>query len=153
MKLDLLNSIIPTLDLTPKEKDTEAVVYGHSIYPLSPMKADGDYEFIKEIDYEDIIITDTYYDDKDNFYCNAKVKWDAAIETRSYGIKDINFYTLQVQVEVFNSNTDELIEVIDTQVDESWKTSDENNHIELGGVIHPESIEVNSVDKIIYINW
>ena len=51
MKLDLLNSIIPTLDLTPKEKDTEAVVYGHSIYPLSPMKADGDYEFIKEIDY------------------------------------------------------------------------------------------------------
>tara|TARA_R110002020_G_C15684062_1_gene719166 strand:+ start:40 stop:468 length:429 start_codon:yes stop_codon:yes gene_type:complete len=142
MKLDLLNTITKTLgDLTP------------SIYPLQPMKADGDFEFIKELDFKDIVLDNTYYDDKDDFYSNAKVKWNTAIESRSYGIKDISFYTLQVQLEIFNSKTDELIEAIDTEVDDLWETSDENSHIELGGAIHPRSIEVNKDDKTIYINW
>jgi len=151
MKLNLLNNIIPALDFSNNDIKTLKALKP-SIYSLQPMKADGDYEFIKELDYEDIILNDNYYDDKD-FYSNAKVKWDAAIETRSYGIKDVNFYTLQVQLEVFNSETDELIQVIDTEVDDSWETSDENSHIELGSTIHPKSIEVNEVNKIIYINW
>tara|TARA_R110001592_G_scaffold225770_1_gene481749 strand:+ start:57 stop:512 length:456 start_codon:yes stop_codon:yes gene_type:complete len=151
MKLNLLKKYA-ALDFSNNDIKTLKALKP-SIYPLQPMKADGDYEFIKELDYDDIILTDTYYNDKDDFYSNAKVKWDAAIETRSYGIKDVHFYTVQVQLEVFNSETDELIEVIDTEVDDSWETSDENSHIELGSTIHPRSIEVNQVDKIIYINW
>lgn len=135
MKLDLPNNDIKTY------------------IPFTPMKADGDYEFIKDLEYEDVLITDVYWDDESDLYGYASVKWDAAIEKRSYGIKDVHFYTVQVQVKIFDSKTDELIKQIDTDVDDSWETSDENSHIELGSTIHPRSIEVNQVDKIIYINW
>lgn len=119
--------------------------------PFTPMKADGEYEFIKELNYQDVLITDVYWDG--DLYASASVKWDAAIEKRSYGIKDVHFYTVQVQVKIFDSKTDNLIKQIDTEVDNSWETSDENSHIELGTSIHPRSIEVNQVDKVIFINW
>ena len=132
---------IPVKDLTP------------NIYPLPSLKADGDYEFIKEIDFKDIFLTDTDSYCKGDLYANAFVKWEAALEIRSYGIKDINFYSLKVQAEIFCSDTDDLIQVIDTEVDDSWEINDENSDIELGGVIHPTYIEVDLDNKTININW
>lgn len=152
MKLNLLNNIIPALDLSNNEIKTSKVLKP-SIYPLPPLKADGDYEFIKEIDYKDIYLTDTDGYCKGDLYANAFVKWEATLETRSYGIKDINFYSLKVQAEIFCASTDDLIQVIDTEIDDSWEINDENSDIELDGVIHPSCIEVDLDKKTININW
>lgn len=114
---------------------------------LKPITAEGEQEFLTEIDTRDVSLI--------GFGENAKVEsiWRYDLDLRNYGIKDISIFTVQARAIIYNENGDE-IEVFDTLENDGWTVEDKGiSDIKIGESILPIDACVDVEDKSIIINW
>tara|TARA_R100000544_G_scaffold14813_4_gene6886 strand:+ start:1974 stop:2342 length:369 start_codon:yes stop_codon:yes gene_type:complete len=114
------------------------------------MQSNGLGEFITQI--EDVPVF-FHYTHEPNIGASVSIRWRFDVELRDYGVKSINAYTVQAQVEIINLDTLEVIEIIDTNEFKSsgWTLEDEG--INLNHSIGPTDCSIDYKDSSIFIEW
>ena len=115
------------------------------------MQSNGLDEFITQIEDVPVFFYDDTHDS--NIGASVSIRWRFDVELRDYGVKSINAYTVQAQVEIINLDTLEVIEVIDTNEFKSdgWTLEDEG--INLNHSICPTDCSIDYKDSSILIEW
>ena len=112
------------------------------------MTGNGVDEFVTELNT-------VYVFCKNNLDCNLQasvsVKWAFNTELRDYGIKSINAYTVQAQATITNLETNEVVDIIDTNELDGWTVEDEG--INYNNSIRPTQCTIDYKDSSIIIDW
>ena len=99
----------------------------------NPMVGNGIDEFVTELE------------------ASVSVKWVFNTELRDYGIKSINAYTVQAQATIINLETNEVVDIIDTNELDGWTVEDEG--LNYNNSICPSQCSIDYKDSSIIIDW
>lgn len=86
-----------------------------------------------------------------DYYAEVHVKWCFHVEYRSWGVKSISVYSTQVQATVYDYDTDETVQTIDTFEMDGWTVEDEG--VKLDHSVMPQSCSLDLKNKDIIIEW
>jgi len=114
----------------------------------NPMVGNGIDEFVTELDTVHVFCQNNY---DCNLQATVSVKWVFNTELRDYGIKSINAYTVQAQATITNLETNEVVDIIDTNELDGWTVEDEG--LNYNNSICPSQCSIDYKDSSIIIDW